>query len=120
MFIRRNGCPGLISSTTEFAFVHSCFRSPPAQGSSRRRSRQRCAAFRRLWSAEPNSVSNAIAYALHYSCSHPVVIRVYDAAGNVIETHERKGRIKAPLCGCLSSSTAEDGSFNLHKNCERS
>jgi hypothetical protein len=26
--------------------------------------------------------------------SHDAVIRVYDAAGNVIETHERKGEFK--------------------------
>src|SRR5947199_9173889 len=25
------------------------------------------------------------------SCSHPAVIRVYDSAGNVIETHQHKG-----------------------------
>jgi hypothetical protein len=31
--------------------------------------------------------SNAIGYAEHRSRSHHVVIRVYDAAGNVIETH---------------------------------
>ena len=47
--------------------------------------------FGRLWYAEPNSVSNAIAYALHYSGSNPVVIRVYDNAGNLIKTHEHKG-----------------------------
>ena len=53
--------------------------------------------FGRLWYAEPNSVSNAIAYALHYSCcSHPVVIHVYDAARNVIKTHERKGDFVEP------------------------
>jgi hypothetical protein len=28
--------------------------------------------------------------------SHNAVIRVYDAAGNVIETHERKGDFKEP------------------------
>jgi hypothetical protein len=50
--------------------------------------------FGRLWYTEPNSVSNAIAYALHYSRPHPVVIRVYDAAGNVIETHQHKGQFK--------------------------
>ena len=50
--------------------------------------------FGRLWYAEPNSVSNAIAYALHYSRSHPVVIRVYDVAGNVIQTHEHTGDFK--------------------------
>jgi hypothetical protein len=36
-------------------------------------------------------VSNAIGYAMHYSRSYNAVIRVYDAAGNVIETHEHKG-----------------------------
>jgi hypothetical protein len=30
-------------------------------------------------------------YAKHYSRSHDAVMRVYDAAGNVIETHEHKG-----------------------------
>jgi len=28
--------------------------------------------------------------------SHAAVIRVYDAAGNVIETHEHKGDFKEP------------------------
>jgi len=37
---------------------------------------------------------NAIGYAEHYSRSHDAVIRVYDAAGNVIETHEHKGDFK--------------------------
>jgi hypothetical protein len=31
---------------------------------------------------------------MHYSRSHNAVIHVYDAAGNVIETHERKGEFK--------------------------
>jgi hypothetical protein len=34
---------------------------------------------------------HAIGYATHSSRSHDAVIRVYDAAGNVIETHEHKG-----------------------------
>jgi hypothetical protein len=29
--------------------------------------------------------------AIAYSGSHPFVIRVYDEAGNVLETHERDG-----------------------------
>jgi hypothetical protein len=33
-------------------------------------------------------MSNAIGYAKFYSRSHRAVIRVYDAAGNVIEAHE--------------------------------
>jgi hypothetical protein len=36
----------------------------------------------------PNAVSNAIGYATHSSRSHDAVIRVYDDAGNVIETCE--------------------------------
>jgi hypothetical protein len=41
---------------------------------------------------EPNAVSND--YAKFYSRSHNAVIRVYDEAGNVIETHEHKGDFK--------------------------
>ena len=36
-------------------------------------------------SSSTNAVSNAIAYAKHRSRSHDAVIRVYDAAGNLIE-----------------------------------
>ena len=46
--------------------------------------------FGRLWYGESNAVENAVGYALHYSRSHGAVIRVYDAAGNVIETREHK------------------------------
>jgi hypothetical protein len=41
-----------------------------------------------LWYGKPNAVSNAIDYAKHRSRSHKAAIRVYDEAGNVIETHE--------------------------------
>jgi len=34
---------------------------------------------------------NVIGYAKHRSRSHDAVIRVYDDAGNVIETQEHKG-----------------------------
>jgi hypothetical protein len=54
-----------------------------------------CAPFGRLWYGEPNAVSNAIGYAKFFSRSRDAVIRVYDAAGNVIETHEHKGDFKA-------------------------
>jgi len=50
--------------------------------------------FGRLWYDGPNAVGNAIGYAEHYSRAHDAVIRVYDAAGNVIETHDRKGGFK--------------------------
>jgi hypothetical protein len=41
-------------------------------------------------------VSDAISYAKFRSRSHDTVIRVYDAAGNVIETHEHAGDFKEP------------------------
>jgi hypothetical protein len=50
--------------------------------------------FGRLWYGESNAVENAVGYALHYSRSHGAVIRVYDAAGNVIETREQVGEFK--------------------------
>jgi hypothetical protein len=50
--------------------------------------------FGRLWYAEPNAISNAIGYATFFSRSHNAVIRVYDAAGNVVETHEHAGDFK--------------------------
>jgi hypothetical protein len=52
--------------------------------------------FGRLWYGEPNAVTNAIGYAQHRSRSHDAVIRVYDSAGNVRETHEHKGDFKEP------------------------
>ena len=50
--------------------------------------------FGRLWYGDANAVANAIGFAEHYSRSHHAVIRVYDAAGNVIETYEHKGDFK--------------------------
>ena len=52
--------------------------------------------FGRLWYREPNAASNAVDYAKFYSRSHDAVIRVYDAAGNMIETHEHKGDFNEP------------------------
>ena len=43
---------------------------------------------------ELNAISNAIGYAKFRSRSHDAVIRVYDEAGNVIETHEHTGDFK--------------------------
>jgi hypothetical protein len=58
--------------------------------------------FGRLWYGDPNAISNAIGYAKFRSRSHDAVIRVYDEAGNLIETHEHAGelallRLRAPL-----------------------
>jgi hypothetical protein len=47
--------------------------------------------FGGLWYLE---VSDAVEYAQFFSRSHDALIRVYDAAGNVIETHEHKGDFK--------------------------
>jgi hypothetical protein len=47
--------------------------------------------FGRLWYGEPDAVSNAVDYATFRSRSHDAVIRVYDEAGHVIETHEHAG-----------------------------
>ena len=52
--------------------------------------------FGSLWYGEPNAISNAIGYAKHRSRSHDAVIRVYNEAGNVIETRERKGEFCEP------------------------
>jgi len=50
--------------------------------------------FGRLWYDGPNAASNAIGYASQDSRSHDAIIRVYDEAGNVIETHEHAGDFK--------------------------
>jgi hypothetical protein len=47
--------------------------------------------FGRLWYTKPD---HAIGYAKFRSRSHDAVICVYNAAGNVIETHEHKGEFK--------------------------
>jgi hypothetical protein len=49
--------------------------------------------FARLWYCEP---ANAIDYAQFRSRSHDAVIRVYEEAGNVMETHEHAGNFKEP------------------------
>jgi hypothetical protein len=44
--------------------------------------------------AGPNAASNAVDYAQFFSRSHDTVIRVYDEAGSVIETHEQADEFK--------------------------
>jgi hypothetical protein len=39
---------------------------------------------------------DAVSYAKFFSRSHHAVIRVHDAAGNMIETQEHKGDFKEP------------------------
>jgi hypothetical protein len=50
--------------------------------------------FGRLWYSEPDAISNAAEYEKFGSRSRDAVIRVYDEAGNVIETHEHAGDFK--------------------------
>jgi len=50
-----------------------------------------------LWYRGPNAISDAINYARFFSHSGSAVIRVYDDAGNVIETHEYKDDFKELL-----------------------
>ena len=50
--------------------------------------------FGRLWYGEPNAMWNAIGYAKFFGRSHGAMIRVYDEAGNVIETQEHAGDFK--------------------------
>ena len=50
--------------------------------------------FGRRWYGEPNAISNAVDYAKFRSRSHDAVIRVYNEAGNVIETRERMAILK--------------------------
>jgi len=54
--------------------------------------------FRRgpIWSAGPDAVRNAVAYAKYRSRSHShsAIIRVFDESGTAIETHESAGYFK--------------------------
>ena len=47
-----------------------------------------------LWYRGSNAIVDAVGHAKSYSRSHPVVIRVYDPTGNVIDTLEYKGDLK--------------------------
>ena len=47
-----------------------------------------------LWYRGLNAIRDAIEHAKHRSRSHNAVIRVYDVAGNVIETHEHERDFK--------------------------
>ena len=50
--------------------------------------------FGRLWYDGPNAASNAVGYARQFSRSYDAEIRVYDEAGNRIETHAHRGGFK--------------------------
>jgi len=48
--------------------------------------------------SERDTPDHAIGNAIRSSRSHDAVIRVYDAAGNVIETHDRVRKTVSMLC----------------------
>jgi hypothetical protein len=52
--------------------------------------------FGRLWYRGEDAINNAVGHAKFYSRSDDAVIRVYDEAGNVIDTHEHTGDFKEP------------------------
>ena len=62
-----------------------------------------CCPFDRLWYGGPNAISNAVEYARFCSRSHDAVIRVYDEAGNVIETHEHGGLLQRNFAHVLAA-----------------
>jgi hypothetical protein len=85
---------GLIRSSSAYSGIrcpHERLRNPTAQSHRGVDLISDALPFGRLWYAEPNAVSNAIGYAKFRSRSCNAVIRVYDDAGNVIETHEHIG-----------------------------
>jgi hypothetical protein len=49
-----------------------------------------------LWYRGPNAIRDAIGHVKFFSRSHDAVIRVYDEAGDVIETHEHAGEFREP------------------------
>jgi hypothetical protein len=52
--------------------------------------------FGPIWYTGPDAVRYAVAYAKYHSLSrsHRAIIRVFNDAGNVIETHDHKGEFK--------------------------
>jgi hypothetical protein len=44
-----------------------------------------------MWYRGQKAITDAIDHAKFFSRSHDAVVRVYDAAGHVIETHEQAG-----------------------------
>ena len=60
--------------------------------------------FGRLWYDTPD---HAIGYAMHSSRSHDAVIRVYDAAGNVIQAHKHAGQRPPTVFPCVPFALSE-------------
>jgi hypothetical protein len=72
--------------------------------------------FGRLWYDGSQAVANAVGYAQHFSRSHDAVIRVYDAAGNVIDTHLRwqSNRLSALVAIAIEETCANDSWTRNH------
>jgi hypothetical protein len=70
--------------------------------------------FGRLWYTKPD---DAIGYAQFYSRSHDAVIRVYDAARNVIETNEHAGEFKERLALRVKQKAATRRSMTADYSC---
>jgi len=72
--------------------------------------------FGRLWYDGSQAVANAVGYAQHFSRSHDAVIRVYDAAGNVIDTHLRwqSNRLSALVAMAIEETCANDSWTRNH------
>jgi len=62
--------------------------------------------FGRLWYTNPD---DAVDYAKFFSQSHDAVIRVYDEAGNVTETHEHRGRLQRAVATTEAKSRHAGG-----------
>jgi len=52
--------------------------------------------FGKLWYGGANAASYAVGYAKFYSRSHDTVIRVFDLAGNLIDTQAQTGDFREP------------------------
>ncbi len=67
--------------------------------------------FGRLWYAGEGAINNAIGYANFRSRSHDAVIRVFDEAGNVTETHEHAGGLQGLVSLVATPSRSRSSSF---------
>ena len=47
--------------------------------------------FGKLWYGGPSAAGNAVGYAKFYSRSHDTVVRVFDLAGNLLDTQKQSG-----------------------------
>jgi len=84
----------LINRYDQPLWVLSTFTKSDRAKATLRRSDFECASIRWPVVCRANAVGNVIAYAKDRSRLHQAVIRVYDEAGSVIETHEHAGDFK--------------------------